>query len=272
MKNTIKKQSGQVMLIVLLVLAVSLTVGLATSKRTTVDTKISGDEEHLKQAFNTAESGIDYYLSKGEKNYTAPVGEATAKVDTGEINVSAGGILDFNEYSPSGLAASYWLVGHNADGTINFADPNNFTGGDVEICLGVGFTGSVKIDYYQRLLGSYRILRVGYNLGTGSTVANFTTAGPSMGGNCGSGKRSLTVNIPGGMGVTPLLLLVTPLFDGTRISLVLPTAVFPSQGEEISSTGQTANVNRTIKVSNRWVVPQFMIDALRSQDGLMSAP
>jgi hypothetical protein len=55
------KQKGQVMLAILLLGTFVMTLGLTISKRTIGEIRIDTDEEMLKDAFNAAESGIDYY-------------------------------------------------------------------------------------------------------------------------------------------------------------------------------------------------------------------
>jgi Tfp pilus assembly protein PilX len=75
-----KRESGQVALIVLIVSAVVLTLGLSTSKRTVTENKITTEEGLLKEAFNVAESGIEYYLSTGSTAYTDVGSSGTAYV------------------------------------------------------------------------------------------------------------------------------------------------------------------------------------------------
>ncbi|MDD2482862.1 MAG: hypothetical protein PHE71_01085 [Candidatus Shapirobacteria bacterium] len=65
MTNKIKNNQsnqGQIAIIVLLASAILLTLGMSASRKTVTDTKVDTDEELLKEAFNTAESGINNYL------------------------------------------------------------------------------------------------------------------------------------------------------------------------------------------------------------------
>lgn len=75
-----KSEKGQIALIVLLVSAITMTIGLSLSRKTVTETKIQTDQELLKQAFNTAESGVDYYLGTGKTEYTAPDEKSKADV------------------------------------------------------------------------------------------------------------------------------------------------------------------------------------------------
>lgn len=265
------KQSGQIMLAVLLVLAVSLTVGLVTSRQTTIDTKISGDDEHLKQAFNTAESGVNYYLNSGNLNYQAPGDGGVAEVVTRQVISDGSTMIDFEEFTPAKASTYFWFVGHNADGTLNDADPNNYSGGAAFVCLNNGFVGSIKLDYFYRTPLAYGVKRWGYNLNynVGSTIANFSNL-DAADDSCTAGKKAIPITIDM---TTPLLLAVTPIYNGASVALKFDTAIpikFPSQGVAISSTGKMSEVSRTIKVARKWVVPNFLLDNIRADGDITS--
>ena len=65
-----KKQSGQALLIILLVMAVGLTVALAIVSRSVTDIRISRQEEESARAFSAAEAGIEQALIGGEGDYS----------------------------------------------------------------------------------------------------------------------------------------------------------------------------------------------------------
>lgn len=63
MKKEVRKhQSGQALLVVLMVLVVAITVGLSVLSQSITDVKISSEEEESAQAFNVAEIGIESIL------------------------------------------------------------------------------------------------------------------------------------------------------------------------------------------------------------------
>jgi len=74
------KNKGQVMLAILLLGTFVMTLGLTISKRTIGEIRIDTDEEMLKDAFNVAESGIDYFLKTENGNYSPENIEMMAKV------------------------------------------------------------------------------------------------------------------------------------------------------------------------------------------------
>jgi len=248
MKNINKKQSGQVVLMVLLVSALMLTVGLSVSKNTVVETRVDTDEDLLKQAFNTAESGIEYYLATGYKQYAETNSSATVTA----VNIGGGDEINSGGVVLSGQPFLFWLVNHDeVDKTIG---TDMFTGSIDQICTDSNFTGGLKVDLFT---GNNLVTRMGYNMNGGSSVNGFN----QISGNC-----TEAINVTDGM-----LLVVTPI-DGNTNIIVKGNAAFPSQGEEITSVGQmNGGVNTKITVLNRFnEVPPFMLETITSGDSVLS--
>ncbi len=248
MNNKInKKQSGQVVLMVLLVSALMLTVGLSVSKNTVTETKIDTDEDLLKQAFNTAESGVEYYLATGNKQYSETNSSATVTA----INIGGGNEINSGGVVLSGQPFLFWLVNHEVDKTIG---TNMFTGSIDQICTDSNFTGGLKVDLFT---GNNLVTRMGYNMNGGNSVNGFN----QISGNCTD-----AINVTDGM-----LLVITPIGGNTNI-VVKGNAAFPSQGEEITSVGQmNGGVNTKITVLNRFnEIPPFMLETITSGDSVLS--
>lgn len=269
----INNQRGQVALIVLLVSAVLLTLGLSMSRRTVLETRIDTDEELLKQAFNNAESGIDYYLNTSNTTYT-PSGSGQAAAEVMATVIGNSQTIDYDEFTLSGNATYYWLVGHDANDQIDTS--TRYNGSQLQVCVGNSYNGAIKVDYFYDQSGSYGVSRQGYNVNGGS-VTNYTTADVGAADSCGSGRR--VIDVSGLMTGNPLLVAVTPISTGSetgaRISL-RGNANFPIQGEEISSTGiagdadDLGGVKRRVKVVNRYKLPTFMLEAVSSQTSVLS--
>lgn len=261
----IKNRSGQTAIIVMLVSAVMLTLGLSLSKTSTTETKIDTNEELLKKAFNAAESGIDYYLKTGQTNYSSPDGISSAEVSVNNISGDSED-LDFGEYTTRNGSEFYWLVNHQADGSLG---TDYYSGGSVSVC-GRGFTGSIAVDYFYWNGSNYGVRRSGYNfssVGT-ETINGFTNS-------AGSSCVSITTDN------SPLLLAVTPLINGGNFYLVAgPGASFPVQGTEIISAGyaggsgaevkSSAEASTRIGVNRRYRVPAFMLFGVSSEDSILS--
>ncbi|MGB9585898.1 MAG: hypothetical protein ACPL7A_00585, partial [Anaerolineales bacterium] len=79
-----KKNSGQALLIILLVMAVGLTIGLAVISRSVTDIRISRQEEESARMFSVAEAGIEEALKAGAsfppQGMDVPIGDVTARV------------------------------------------------------------------------------------------------------------------------------------------------------------------------------------------------
>jgi hypothetical protein len=249
-----KLQKGQVVLIVLLASAVIMTLGLSAAKRTVVDTKIDTDEELLKQAFNTAESGVDYYLATGATGVAAY--QTSDNNSNADISVSPVGLSD--SLVSDGVVIKndpylFWLVGHNDDGSVKLA--NTYTGSSVDICVDTTFKQKLKIDYFYKG-ANYSVKRDLHDFASGSNcITDFAT--PS----------------------TTLLLAVTPIGESTNIKVVGKGDTFPIQGEKITSVGRAGNVSAStnanqvssqVRVFNQYKVPPFMLDAITAGDSVLS--
>ena len=240
MKNNFKNQSGQVVLVVMLVSALVLTLGLSASKKATIETKIDTDEQLLKQAFNTAESGIDYYLRTGATQY----GDANSATGLANLNVSQVGgsnTLEIESVTIEGNPELLWLMGHATSGELDSAA--YYTGASVQVCRqdNVG-SGNFKIDYFYKSGATYGVSR------------NYQAVD-------GTGCVTITLSNQ------PVLLAATPIGFSQRLKFN-GLASFPVQGEEISSKGTVGSINSTVRVLNKYEVPVFMLEAITSSGNI----
>ena len=141
-----RKNSGQALLIILLVMAVGLTIGLAVISRSVTDIGISWQEEESARVFSAAEAGIEEALKAGALTggeLTVPIGEITATVR----QTNLGGQVEFafpGEYEV-GDVQTLWLVEHEEDGTL---DTNNkYSANFIEIYWGKeeGITPALEV-------------------------------------------------------------------------------------------------------------------------------
>ena len=251
------KQNGQIAIVVLLISAIVMTIGLSVSKRTVVETKINTDEEQLKQAFNTAESGIDYYLKTTLKNYQTTDQSSSALVESTVVGNSPK--IDLGGMTLAGKMQYFWLTGHDADGKIN---NSAYAGSVINLCVEKGYEGGLKVDYFYKTGANYNVWRNGYNIGPNTIVNNYVPT--TLDGN---GCFALD-NIPLS-GYTPLLLTIRPVEKSATI-VITGNSNFPAQGEEISSTGTVAgnSVSQVVRVFSQYQVPAFMIDAVTANSVL----
>ncbi len=254
-----KRSSGQVALVVLIISAISLTLGLALSDRVRTNVKVDKDDELLQRAFNAAESGIDRYLSDDTQlAYTAPDG-STAEIDPIPLD---GQTIEFGEYTRRDGYAFFWLVDHNDDGTINYG--SYYGGNSVSICFD-DFNGGFMVYYYGMDVGTYGVIRRAYNLVSGAnTIMNATTV--SGGTNCSG--YALTSSFPLGTDFNiPLLLVIKPIGGGSRFAVTGNN--FPVQGELIRATGRSADTSTNVAVVRRYdptYYMSFMLDGVVAND------
>ena len=241
MKNN-KQNKGQVAIVVLLASAILLTLGISASKQTVTDTKIETDEEALKEAFNTAESGINNYLNDGGFNYNTESSGATV-VSTaigGSRSIASEGkvISNFNQL--------FWLVNHNSNGNIG---ETYYSGDSVTLNFDTGYRGSLKVDYFYIDTGIYKVSRFGYNCNGGTLVDGFDARSGS----------SVEIDLSSG---SPLLLSITPIGQSTTLTLS-GDSNFPQQGEELTSTGVAGGgVKTQIKTRYIYQIPSFFMEAI----------
>lgn len=232
-------QAGQVVLMVLLASALVLTLGLSASRQATVETKIDTDQELLKKAFNTAESGIEYYFGTGGTAYDAGNNNGSANLSVKTVGDSE--TLSFGNVILNGSTDYFWLVKHNDDGSLSNTEyystptiPNS-----LNICTVSGEKATFKINYFYKLGTDYKVQQSTATTVDGC-VSNFDlTAGNS------------------------LLLSIMPIGSDVKIKLTGPVK-FPGQGEEISSVGKVEGVNNTVTVLNKYFIPTFLLDAVTS--------
>lgn len=244
-KNT-KTNQGQISILVLLASAILLTVGLSASRKTIIDTKIDMDEELLKEAFNTAESGINNYLNIGSTVYSDSSG--------GNATVSRNTIGGANSLASEGKVSAgsnqlFWLVNHNNDSTVGSSYyPSNT---NLTITVDNDFFGALKVDYYYKKGASYNVSRSGFNFHpTNSTVTGYTKISTDKYNTLNTGAFS------------PLLIIVTPIGGLTNIVLS-GSAIFPEQGEELTSVGTVSSgVKTQIKTRNIYQIPSFFNEAI----------
>jgi len=171
-----KKNSGQVLLVILLIMAVGLTMGLAVVSRSVTDVSISRQEEESVRVFSVAEAGIEEALRLGYAPAgTIEIGGITATVDQTDL----GKTQEFSfpgEYE-AGDVQTLWLVEHKEDGTL---DTNNkYSEGTVEVYWGEEGGGTapaleVTLIYDQ---GGIKIMRWALDPDSSRrTVNNFDSA------------------------------------------------------------------------------------------------
>lgn len=245
-----RSESGQVALIALLISAVILTIGLSLSKKAVTETMVDTDEQALKEAFNMAESGLDYYLVTGNSTYRPEGTNSSAEIKVGPVGGQT--TLDYGEMTMVNQPNFFWLVNHTSSGSLG-TDYYSNSNASVRVCVGTSFNSSLKMDVFYVTGGVFGVKRYLAN--------SFNNA------ICGIGKKGVVVDIT----ADSLLLVVTPVGADGYITLQ-GTTNFPSQGEEIASVGKAegGKVMRKVKIQRRYKIPWFLLDAVLASGSVRS--
>lgn len=266
-----KKNSGQSLLVILLVMAVILTIGLAVVSYSITDIKISQQEEESARAFSAAEAGIEESLRVGAAT-SATVGEITANV----TEAIQGGGEDFNfgeSKFPSGELANVWLIGHTEEGALDPAISFPYNG-QIKICWGEettlgSSTPALELALvYQNVGGEYKVVRQGYDPVNGRTVG-FDESLDKDGGNCDSNLafgKDISLD-SGAFNLTasdkPYLLRLKLLYNSDLQPIAVQTnSNLPEQGKcyESSATVQVSGITRKIRQCQFFQAPPEIFD------------
>jgi hypothetical protein len=169
------KNSGQALLIGLLVVAVALTVGLSIISRSITDIRISQQEEESARVFSVAEAGIEASLKAGEAT-SVTIGEIEASVEPSTMGGSSEFV--FPTEVVEGESQTIWLMGHAPDGELNPVDP--YGGSQLGFYWGNQGKNSNEDDtpalevavFYQDVSGEYLVQRGAFDPNSSRTSLN----------------------------------------------------------------------------------------------------
>src|SRR3989344_5851647 len=107
--------SGQALIVVLLVMAVVLTTSLSVSSRSILDVSTTTYEEDALRAFSAAEAGVEKALLSGQSvpvTYTDSTN--SVKFETPIVYTPAGNTFKYPTNLQSGEIATIWFVSHDS--------------------------------------------------------------------------------------------------------------------------------------------------------------
>ncbi len=260
-----KRESGQILLIVVLVSSVLLTIGLSISQISTNETKIAKLEEESKKAFKAAEAGIEQSIKDDvvAGKQIQITGGTTENLNVGvTVNVSKTTNLSANSFQTPLIKKdeqyTFYLSDYpslsneyNGDSLTFYFESNKSTScstdstskSALEFTLIYGSTPTVK-KYVAEPCGTSRV---------GGTP-NLTTVDSED----GNFKHKVTIS-----GLSSLtnkkILIVRTVFSDTKIKIV-GSANLKDQGKYITSEATTKDTNVTKKVQLFQSYPQIPAD------------
>ncbi|OGG11489.1 hypothetical protein A2Z00_03520 [Candidatus Gottesmanbacteria bacterium RBG_13_45_10] len=270
------KQSGQVVLITLLVLTIATTVALSLISRTTTDTSITNQVEESSRAFSAAEAGIEEALKIGVGTSlpTAIIGSPDVSYSVSMASIGgAAGAYQFPRKTLKDTTETVWLVDHQSSGALAEPLSPTYVSPSIDICWSSESTTPalvVTVLYRESSDGSYRILKGAYDPNSSRTSANkFSAPTASTGGCSGTTnttyRETFTFNAlnPSVDPATDTLiaLRLRPIYSDATLAVNAVMAL-PLQGNRIESTGSTqTGTNRKIVVFQEYRAPASMFDA-----------
>lgn len=281
---TPSEQSGQMLVILLLVMVVGLTIGLFTLSRTTTDISVTTKLTDSTRAFNAAEAGIEEII----RSTTGVVIGSPVPIASGvtytvtPADLGTGSIYPAITQDPAkvGEVFTVWLVPHDdTSGAIIDTEAGSYTQSTIDICYttssptpAVGVTVFYKDQTLNKINSSY----AGYDSDSSRQSTNHflsTTTVGSCGGTNGYTYRA-TVNLAADFGtplntatITPLALRIRPVYASTSLAVMPIGQSLPKQGNDITSVGNAGETTRRIKVQEPYTVPAPFTDYILYSTG-----
>jgi len=268
---TASKNSGQTLLIILLITAVILTIGLAVASYSITNIRISRYEEESARAFSAAEAGIEEALKLGAapEGGLVDIGDITAEV----VETVQGGGRDFDfagtKFASEELA-NVWLVDHTEEGAL---DPTTHfpADGSLTACWGDETTINDETPAIEAALlyqeaGSFKIARGAFDPKT-DRGNGFDAADETGGGNCGdlafAEDLDLVADFGLSAGAIPYALRLR-LFYNSELEPIAVSASsdLPLQGKcyESKATITESNVSRKVRQCQFYESPPAVFD------------
>lgn len=256
-----RRNSGQIIVFVLLIMLLGLTVGLSVTSRTIQDLKQSSMTDQSSRAFTAAEAGLENALSR--------------ELNAGDANITINpNLSDFSgtvSYDVSGVGGASYAVDSIVKDDVVTVRLDNYTGTSVDIwwtaagtsevssgCTEGATSAALEMTMYYLNGTSYGSTKQTYNPpGCGtllSAINNFSNAGtsgdPKYISNANFSWASVSPALPNP--IIKGMLRLRPIYRNASI-LIKPTgsASLPQQGFVVTSTAQTTGgVSRSVQIAS----------------------
>jgi hypothetical protein len=244
------RESGQILLIVVLAAVISLTVGLSVASRVITNTRTTTDQVNAQKALSAAEAGVEQSLksfSASSGTFTGTNNKYTAtpqQIKNSQFLVNGGNLVAQDD------GADIWLSDHDP---VKWVNQRNAT---LRIYWKID-SSCTKTPALELIVLSGAVANPDLHRYVYDTCGR-VTATPDTANNADGKKisgitfdRYAQVDVQNG-----LLARVIPLYTSATVGVELfnyqsvPNAISnpPVQGYLIESTGQSGNVTRTLRV------------------------
>lgn len=279
-KNCKDSAKGQMLIIVILTMVISLTVGLTLVSRTVTNLKVSKENEQSSRAFQAAEAGIEQAL----KDQTAP--PSTASLDlsnnasfTYSIQSTSGTNIILNAGDPvlQTKGIDLWLSNYpnysNKYGSVAPATITVYWGissMNSNCTSGINTDPALEIVVLQGNITSPTLSKLFYDPCASRRVAN-KAAFPTVGSTTITDSNlNKTITFLHGVQISVtngIIAKIIPVYNSTPIGII-GSATVPSQGKIIFSTGNSGDAARKLKyfVSYPQIPTEIFPQSITSQD------
>lgn len=272
--EVMKNNSGQALLIILLVMAVGLTIGLAVISRSVTDIWISRQEEESARVFSVAEAGIEEALRLG----AAPAGEVTVegvteiKATVEEKNLGGEKEFIFPDRAEMGDTQTIWLIEHNPGGDL--IETPFYTANSLDVCWeDTDPETALEVTIFYKDGGVYKIARGAYDAEAGARGNGFSL--PDSGGCAGLGRKKTLTWTDFGINLDSdtflLFLRLRPLYNQAKIGVVGiggSGGILPFQGKCYESTAKAeSGITRKVKQCQLFKAPPGIFDYVLYSEG-----
>ena len=243
-----KKESGQVVILIMLVMLIGLTIGLSLVSRSLQDLRQTSVSDFRNRAFTVSESAVEESLRQGLGNLASAGGCATVGGTwNGTTCTSANSTLNgvnYNYAVSAGASGAYVTKTNVAKDDVVQVDLMGSTG-NLRICWDNTASIIVSIVYNS---GGYQIEKWAYNPSFGGPAGNgfatATTSTCSIGSFTGAGTISQQeITLPSGS----LLARIRPLYNSAKIGVSATN--LPSQSYRAVGTATLGNVTAKTEVT-----------------------
>lgn len=244
-------ERGQVLLIIVLVMVISLTVGLSLAIRSITNVRSAKEEDNSQRAFSAAEAGIEQALKTAcsDAQGCAITGDFTVD-NRSTFQASLKSISGTDLFLKGGIpvakddGSDLWLVPHTNEDVPDYTTPWNGTltfhyGSSSNPCV----SSALEVIVLSGTIANPASLQSKrYTFDQCATRTNNFSA--SLSGGAFLGKtlyyKSSALTITNG-----LLIRVVPLYNDSIIG-VAGSSSFPVQGKQIESTGISDTTTRKV--------------------------
>lgn len=260
-------QSGQAVLIILLIMTVILTIGLSVVSRSVTDVKISQQTQEAARAFWVAQAGLEKAIKANAGILTETLNNIDYSVS--KIGLGAGKEFVFPEKAKASESVTLWLVGHNEstgeiDETVSFKDKITlYWGNEGEFSDLKDTTPALEATLIYNKGGGFKTMRYVFDPYSARSVpTNFSSVnGPFTvsGQKFSFSSEEIDLKDFG----TPYFFRFRLLFNSAPQALgVAASSDLPSQGNcfESQATISESGIVRKLKQCQFWLVSPNIFD------------